>query len=204
MHAPYNCFNPIVHVLSCRSRPSLHPDVNIVKLYALPLTMISLILSLHSAACMAQAESGFSSLEERMTLQEFEQAGLGKLSAEELAALNDWIRAHSLGGEQYAHAEAAAGNNNLPPSWQPDRMGFLDYKGEEKPITSTIVGSFAGWRGETEFELANGMVWKQAEQGMLGVKPRENQQVTIEPGFLSAWYLKIDGINRRLKVRRIK
>ena len=48
------------------------------------------------------------------------------------------------------------------------------------------------------------MVWKQAEQDLLGVRPREDQQVTIEPGFLSAWYLKIDGINKRLRVRRIK
>jgi len=48
------------------------------------------------------------------------------------------------------------------------------------------------------------MIWKQTEQGLLGVRPTENQQVTIEPGFLSAWYLKIDGINKRLRVRRIK
>jgi len=154
---------------------------------------------------LAQSEAGFSSVEERMTLDEFEQSGLDKLSADELAALNDWIRTHSLGGEEFVRAEASASNNsNLPPSMQPDRMGFPDYKGEEKPITSTIVGSFEGWRGDTEFELANGMVWKQTEQDLLGVRPRQDQQVTIEPGFLSAWYLKIDGINKRLRVRRIK
>lgn len=154
---------------------------------------------------LAQSETGFSSLEERMTLREFEQSGLDKLSADELAKLNSWIRLHSLGGEEFAQAEASTNNNSsLPPSMQPNRMGFTDYKGEEKPITTTIVGSFEGWRGDTEFELANGMVWKQAEQDLLGVRPREDQQVTIEPGFLSAWYLKIDGINKRLRVRRIK
>jgi hypothetical protein len=154
---------------------------------------------------MAQSETGFSSLEERMTLREFEQSGLDKLSADELATLNSWIRLHSLGGEEFARAEASAENNdNLPPSMQTNRMGFSDYQGKEKPITSTIVGSFEGWRGDTEFELTNGMVWKQSEQDLLGVRPREDQQVTIEPGFLSAWYLKIDGINKRLRVRRIK
>ena len=168
--------------------------------------MIScVVLCTEWGVVLAQNEAGFSSLEERMTLGEFEQAGLDKLSEDELATLNSWIRLHSLGGEEFARAEASASNNsNLPPSMQTDRMGFLDYKGEEKPITSTIVGSFQGWRGDTEFELANGMVWKQAEQDLLGVRPREDQQVTIEPGFLSAWYLKIDGINKRLRVRRIK
>jgi len=162
-------------------------------------------LCIASGDVLAQNEAGFSSLEERMTLGEFEQAGLDKLSADELATLNSWIRLHSLGGEEFARAEASAENNdNLPPSMQTNRMGFSDYQGKEKPITSTIVGSFEGWRGDTEFELANGMIWKQSEQDLLGVRPREDQQVTIEPGFLSAWYLKIEGINKRLRVRRIK
>lgn len=168
-------------------------------------TYFILFSLLAMAASSFAQDAGFSSLEERMTMREFQQAGLEKLSAEELAVLNSWIRVHSLGGEEYAEDIVAASNNsNLPASMQPDRMGFNDYKGEETPITSTIVGEFDGWRGDTEFELANGMIWKQSEQDLLGVRPRENQQVTIEPGFLSAWYLKIDGINKRLRVRRIK
>jgi len=184
---------------------SFQHRMNSVKPNASSLILICVLFSLLSAACPAQVEHGFSSLEERMTMREYEQAGLGKLSADELSALNSWIRAHSLGGEEYAQAGAMASDDSqLPASLQADRMGFNDYKGEERPITSTIVGEFAGWRGDTEFELANGMIWKQTEQGLLGVRPTENQQVTIEPGFLSAWYLKIDGINKRLRVRRIK
>ena len=165
------------------------------------LILIAMILAL---AGNAHAQKTFSSLEERMTQQEFESAGLDKLNPEQLAALNDWIRSHSLGGEEYAEAAMTAAMASLPASMQIERMGLPDYKGEESPITSTIVGSFDGWRGDTKFELENGMIWQQAEQGLLGVRPRENQEVVIEPGFLSAWYLKVDGINKRLKVRRIK
>ncbi len=169
--------------------------------YLIVIGLVSALL-FHTPALLAQTE--FSSLEERMTLQEFQQTGLDKLSNEELSALNGWIRSHSLGGEAFAEAVAEANNQSLPASVRPERMGFLDYKGEESPIQSVIVGDFEGWRGDTEFELENGMVWKQAEQGMLGVKPTANQKVLIEPGFLSAWYLKIDGVNKRLRIKRIK
>ena len=52
-----------------------------------------LVLSLQSAA---QAADGFSTLEERMSGKEFKETGLGKLTDAELAALNDWLRGHSV------------------------------------------------------------------------------------------------------------
>jgi hypothetical protein len=163
------------------------------------------------ASLTALAQTPFSSLEERMTLDEYQAAGLDKLSSEELGALNDWIRSHSLGGEDFAapapaiaDASGTVPTSSLPPSLRPERMGFADYEGEESPIESTLVGTFEGWRGDTTFELENGMVWVQDENDLLGVRPRENQRVVIEPGFLSAWYLRIDGVNKRLKVRRIR
>lgn len=142
-----------------------------------------------------------------MTFKEFRQAGLEKLSAVELAALNDWIRQHSLGGEEPAFANTTGGSNQrqvYPEGVDPERLGFSDYKGDDVPITARIVGTFTGWNGDTEFELDNGMVWQQTEQGLLGVRPRENPEVTIQPGFLSSWELRIEGVNKRIKVKRIK
>src|SRR5690625_5867296 len=51
---------------------------------------------LASFASLATGQDSFSSLEERMTGKEFKQAGLHKLSEDELAALNAWIQARSL------------------------------------------------------------------------------------------------------------
>lgn len=164
------------------------------------LTALSLALSLglFSSALLAQ-QQGFSSLEERMTAKEFRATGLEKLSEDELKALNTWIRAHSLGAEEgvaYVLGEEEGGKG--------DRRGFRDYRGDRVAIHTRIKGTFNGWSGETVFELENGMIWKQAEQNILGAKAIENPEVVIEPGFLSAWYLRIDGINKRLRVTRVE
>lgn len=160
------------------------------------LIIATMSLVLFSTNLLAQA---FSSLEERMTAAEFRQSGLEKLSPEELEALNDWIRGHSLGG-----VEGGPGLGYAAGDGEGDRRGFRDFRGEPTTIAARIKGTFNGWNGETVFELDNGMIWKQAEQDKLGVRARENPDITIEPGFLGAWYLNVPGINKRLRVRRIE
>ncbi|GAB4189929.1 MAG: hypothetical protein Tsb002_17420 [Wenzhouxiangellaceae bacterium] len=141
----------------------------------------------------------FSSLEERMTAAEFRQAGLDKLSDEELITLNNWIRGHSLGAlEGGAAAQAESGGV------EGDRRGFSDFRGEATPIVARIKGEFNGWSGETVFELDNGMIWEQADQSRQGVPTRQNPEITIEPGFLSSWYLTINGVNQRVRVTRVQ
>ena len=48
------------------------------------------------ASGAALAQQGFSTIEERMTGKEFTETGLTKLSPEELDALNEWLRSHSV------------------------------------------------------------------------------------------------------------
>ena len=52
------------------------------------------LLACGLASGLIQA-AGFSSLEERMSQNEFHAAGLEKLSPEELKALNEWLRTHN-------------------------------------------------------------------------------------------------------------
>jgi hypothetical protein len=49
-----------------------------------------------AASTSASGQQAFSSLEEQMTGAEFKATGLEKLSADELAALNNWVRGRSL------------------------------------------------------------------------------------------------------------
>jgi len=156
------------------------------------------------------SQDAFTSLEDEMTVSEFRQAGLDKLSPEEIQALNRWLRKH-LGAEQEIPDHHISNNdvsteqaNGPTGHFPPQRMGFSDFKGEEKKIESVIIGTFSGWRGNTRFELENGMVWEQVERDLLSVPPRENQRVVISPGFLSSWYLEVDGINKRLRVTRVR
>ena len=153
-----------------------------------------------AAASQSVAERPFSSLEERMTGQEFRETGLHKLTDEELAALNRWIRQRSLTLEDYERTErrdeAAADGATT------DRRGLEE--GSRTPIRSRIVGTFRGWDGETEFELQNGMVWRQAEHGTFAVGAMESPEVEIRPALMGSWQLSVEGYNRRVRVERIR
>ena len=115
------------------------------------------------------AQDSFSSVEEQMTSKEFQAAGLHKLTAEELAALNDWLRDHSVATlDSPARPAAAAGAAARPAApasgdAETDRRGMPRERDtlsdEEKVIVSRYLGTFTGWDGNTVFRLENGMVW---------------------------------------------
>lgn len=161
-----------------------------------------LILSISAPLFAAE---GFSSLEEQMTGKEFTAAGLGKLSAAELAALNAWIRAHSLATLDSPPAGQAAATAVAAETGQ-DMRGFKSEKEESDrtPITSRIVGRFDGWDGQTVFKLENGMIWGQADKDKFWVKEIENPEVTIKPGMFGTWRLSVEGYNSNCRVERIQ
>lgn len=169
----------------------------------IPIKSSVLILALALVASQSIAQTPFSSLEERMTYEEFRDTGLEKLSPTELEQLNNWIRSHSLGAEE-AVLLTAAQQQQLPQGFNPERIGFQDYRGEAVPIVARLKGTFNGWTGKTVFEFENGMVWRQIESDKLGVRARENPEMTIEPGLFGSWYLTIEGVNKRVQVKRIE
>lgn len=155
--------------------------------FALPLA-----LALASGTVAAQQ---YTTLEERMTGAEFKAAGLDKLSAAELAALNAWLQKQA--GRTLVATPAAA----APMA---DRVGFDDAP-VRREISSRIVGEFRGWSGGTEFVLENGQVWRQSEAGELtGIAPLQNPKVFIRPGMIGGWSLQVEGYNSRVKVKRIR
>lgn len=158
--------------------------------------LISSVLALTLAAGAAAAQQ-FSSLEERMSAKEFKEAGLDKLTPEELAKLNAW-----LAGRTQAPAAAQA----APVAPVDDRRGFPSSGSEDGPdIMTGIAGRFRGWEKKGDrFVLTNGQVWEVAESTKRFVVDVTDPVVRIEPGFLSSWYLSIDGYNARVKVKRIK
>ena len=153
---------------------------------------LTLILLLMASGLPAQS---FSSLEERMNAAEFRAAGLDKLSAEELAALNDWLRTR--GATSGAIAAATR------PSRGDERVGLPDGP-SGRSVISRIAGTFAGWSGSTRFTLENGQVWQQAESGALSGVGADSPAVTIEPAFMGTWRMRVDGYNQRVRVKRIK
>jgi len=153
------------------------------------------ILALSSSAFGQQA---FSSVEEQMTGAEYKASGLDKLTPEELAALNNWVRAHSLATLDAPTAGVASGG---------DSRGFESQKisgMERTTITSKLVGKFSGWDGQTTFKLENGMIWQQTDKDKFYLKEVENPVIIIEPGAFGTWKLSTEGYSSKCKVERIQ
>lgn len=149
-----------------------------------------------SSLLWAQTEQPFSSLEERMTGREFTETGLNKLSPEELAALNRWIRDRSI-----VRYENPAQGSSVPST--PGEAPPIDRMAREA-FRTRIVGEFSGWSGDTVFRLENGMVWRQDESDRFRLQPVDSPMVTISPGLFGSWRLTVEGHNRAVRVERIE
>jgi hypothetical protein len=157
-----------------------------------------LTLFLFIISGQAVAQQAFSTLEEQMTGKEFTESGLEKLSAEELAALNSWIRSRSL-------ATVSAGTAGTGTAG--DGRGFENQSirdMDRSTITSRLVGSFTGWDGQTTFKLENGMIWQQADKDKFYIKAVQNPVITIEPGVFKTWRLSVEGYESECRVERIE
>lgn len=154
-----------------------------------------LFASLLLAATTAGAAE-FSSLEERMSEQEFRAAGLDRLSAEELAALNAWLRTKGVS------AGAAATS---------DRTGFKssggllgDNSGQSAIEGVRIKGEFRGWEPGDVIVLNNGQAWRVDEDSGFSIPAVQDPIVTIEPAMLGSWLLNVEGYNRKARVTRVR
>lgn len=152
----------------------------------------------------ASAQSDFSSLEELMTGSEFEEAGLDKLSEEELRNLNTWLRTHleTAGAASAPDADSAETRREIRQEVEAEvrQEQGLDERGE---IVTTIPGHFTGWTGNTVFELANGQVWRQTSGGSYRVS-KDDPTVVIYPVSFGGWRLRLEDAGPSIGVERVK
>lgn len=134
-----------------------------------------------TAVLPAHAQNTYVPVESRFSAEQFQAAGLHRLSAEELATLNRLLRDDQANVVRRATA--------------PNR--------EQEPVRSSITGEFRGWSNGTVFTLANGETWRVTE-GSYSVGAVSNPGVTIRPGMISGWYMEVDGHPVKAKVRRVK
>lgn len=156
---------------------------------------------LATMAPLAWAQPATSDLKKQMSAEEFKAAGLDKLNPAELAALDAWLQ-RKVGVETAAAVEQAREEGRKEVVEK--NRGFFDF-GSNEPITSSIVGEFRGFGGKGKsFTLENGQVWEQTEAASLAGARKTDPKVSIRPGMLGVWYMKIDGYNTQAKVRRVK
>jgi hypothetical protein len=117
----------------------------------------TIIVLLFLALCVfsptpAWAQSAeFPGVEKAMSPQEYDAAGLQKLTAEERARLDEFIRRFVSSSNQVAAQKAV------------DRAVKERKATPPEIIQSRIVGPFTGFTGSTVFTLENGQRWRQAQ-----------------------------------------
>ncbi|MEG0183781.1 hypothetical protein [Stenotrophomonas rhizophila] len=166
------------------------------------LASAAVLLSLASPALAQRVVEG--DLQQQMSPAEFKAAGLDKLSPAELTALNGWLQGKVAAvaadtREQVREQAREEGRQEVIVK----NRGFFDF-GSNEPITSTLQGEFRGFGKARKFVLANGQEWEQSDDTVLSGVRKTNPTVSISPGLLGVWYLRVDGVNTRAKVRRTK
>lgn len=166
------------------------------------LASAAVLLSLASPALAQRLVEG--DLQQQMSPAEFKAAGLDKLSPAELTALNGWLQGKVAAvaadtREQVREQAREEGRQEVIVK----NRGFFDF-GSNEPITSTLQGEFRGFGKARKFVLANGQEWEQSDDTVLSGVRKTNPTVSISPGLLGVWYLRVDGVNTRAKVRRTK
>jgi hypothetical protein len=137
------------------------------------------------------------SIRAQMTPEEFSAAGLDKLSADELARLDAWLNRTVVAESEKAAVAAKQ-------AVEKEARGFFNF-GSTEPVVARIVGEFRGFGRGREYTLDNGNVWQQVDDARLVGARLENPEVKVNPSLIgNAWYLSVDGYNKRAKVQRIK
>lgn len=135
----------------------------------------------------AAASDAFPGVEKLMNEAQFREAGLTRLSKQELEALNQWL-------VQYTAEDAETLAVTVPEI----------KKLKAKPIVSAIKGDFTGWTGKTIFRLENGQVWQQRNDGYFRYRKDTPAIAVIERNALGFHSLKIEGFRRKVGVKRVQ
>ncbi|MEX0322173.1 MAG: hypothetical protein AB3N63_08450 [Puniceicoccaceae bacterium] len=149
------------------------------------------------------AESSDGDIQSQMTPEQFQKAGLEKLTPEELAYLSDWIVGKVEVETEKVVAEIIPEGDDRFGADEQILRNVERVSPEQKRIQSRILGNFRGWKSNTIFRLENGQVWKHIQDDKFVVN-LQDPVVTIEKGFLGTYFLKVKGYGSRAKVKRIE
>lgn len=153
-------------------------------------SLLVTVFALFTAAALADE---FPSVQELMTEEDFEAAGLDRLTEEELASLRKWLWVYTERDSEFHR------RNSKAPSAE-----TVENAEDVTAIHTHIVGEFSGWEGQTRFELANGQIWEQRRRARHYQNPVLNPEVVIEKNLFGLFEMTVVGSGRTIQVRRIK
>lgn len=170
-----------------------------------------LVFGFFTALALATLGSA-TSLRDRLTPEEFAKAGLGRLSASELTALESALDAHGWPAATTTPApEANASGASSPAVTSPPKAQLGDEqimaKQATKPTSQVLVarvrGTMDGCDGKSTFALDNGQVWQQRNgDAFYFGRTLSNFEVVITRGPLG-YRLQIIDLDRVIAVKRV-
>lgn len=141
------------------------------------------------------AASGKSvNLRELMSPDWFSRAGLAKLTASELAALEQWLGIYT-----QVVTEAVRSKSVTPPSTSLSRSMPSS---TPDVIETCIEGDFEGWEGETIFKLCNSQIWQQSEYSYTYHYAYRPEVIIYKTA--SGYRMKVEDVAETIRVERIK
>ena len=162
-----------------------------MKLRRLIVCFVILAASLASLSAEEIETREFPGVQKAMSPKAFEEAGLSKLTPDERARLDEFIRRYAASARQEAASVAV-------------EKAVKDNKIAAQPqvIESRIVGPFKGYDGRTRFTLENGQVWAQSQQDSRAYPPSDSPPVIIvKSGWGHRMYILGGGNIRVSKIR---
>ena len=158
----------------------------------LRLIFVALVVS---TTCVYAQGSDFPGVQKAMSPEAFEQAGLSKLSPEERARLDEFIRGYAAASSEKAATAAVD---------QAAKEGKVK-RNEPEVIQSSLVGRFTGYTGRSTFTLQDGSVWRQSQQVSRAYPAVDSPPVLIIKGtsMLAGYRMYIAG-GGNIRVSRVK
>jgi hypothetical protein len=158
----------------------------------------------------ARADDSFT---KSLSASDFESAGLGKLTPEELARLDALVRGQQTGAvakateatakavtvkvrEQVQAEDRKAAQKQAPSASFVDRFKVILKPGTEIGYTAldaVLAPPFSGWEKGTVLTLTNGQLWTVTESGAYWAPKTDKPiHVRIVPGALGSFFMEIE------------
>lgn len=144
-------------------------------------------LAMPAVAAEVAPEKDFPGIEKLMSPEDYARAGLGKLTPEELAALDAWLVRYTAGDAQVVAQTSKE----------------VREAAEEAEIVARIVPPFEGWDGKTVFRLDNGQVWRQRQSGRYRHEAGRDTEVRIRKNFFGFYVLTVTSSGRSVGVELV-
>jgi len=127
-------------------------------------------------------------IKQLMAPEQFQAAGLHKLSVQEIEALNLWLVSYT------ANDAAVVKKSNRAVK-----------AAEKKESHDRLVGKLKGWKGNSVFTLESGQVWRQRDK-RVSVFSEEltNPEVLIKKTVFGTYQLKVVSNGLVVGVKRVK